>query len=285
VKRNRANAALLLLVLGLGTLVWLSERESPKIRLTPLTKLLPEQINSIRISNQSGPAISMRREANGWRMIAPYAIEANSARIERLLEIAGSPVHTQFEIEQSDLTEFGLAPAAALLHLERLELRFGGTDPIDHYRYIAIGNRLHLIKDLFPHLLLATAESYVSPNILPQDNELDLIQTPEWRLARSPDAARLWQLTPAVTGISMDRLIEKVDEWKNAQAVKVIKAPAISPDSRVEIRLSGSDTLLAFGILRHKQGTLVLREDLGLAYDLPRIETLLSAPTEPTGVP
>jgi hypothetical protein len=161
----------------------------------------------------------------------------------------------------------------------------GGIEPINHYRYFAISNDLYLIKDRFPHLLLASAESYISPNILPPGVELDLIRTPEWQLARTADGAQVWQLTPAVSGISMDQLTEKVDEWKNAQALKVTKATVATTDNRVEIHLNGMDTPLSFSILRQPQGTLLLREDLHLAYDLARIETLLAVPTPQSKVP
>lgn len=284
--RNRINAVLLLLVLGLAALVWLSEHGSRLTPPSPLTQLLPEQVVNIRISNHSGPEFSMKREGERWRLTKPYAIEANGTPIRRLLEIATAPVHTQFETDRNRLAEFGLAPPAAIVHLNQLEIRVGGTDPINHYRYIGIGDRLYLIKDLFPHLLLASAETYVSPNVLPQGAELDLIQTAEWRLARMPDGPQVWQLIPVAAGISMDRLTEKVDEWRYAVAQKVIKAPpAVSPDSRVAVRLSGSHAAISFGILETQQGTLLLREDLGLAYDLPRIDAMLSTPAGPTKVP
>ncbi|HXK56335.1 MAG TPA: DUF4340 domain-containing protein [Gammaproteobacteria bacterium] len=285
--QNRVNGTLLLLVILLGILVWLSDRVPPESAnpSTPLTRLLPDQVSVIGIRNRSGPTFSMQRDGHGWRMTKPYAIAASDTRIRRLLEIAASPVRSQFKPEQTDLSEFGLAPPAALLYLDQLEIRIGGTDPINNYRYIGIGDNLYLIKDLFPHLLLAPAESYVSPYILPQNKELDLIETPEWQLVRVPESARVWRLTPAVAGISIDRLNEKVDEWKYAQALKVVKAPAGTPDYRIQIRVTGSDAALLFGILRQKQGTLLMREDLGLAYDLPRIGALLTAPALPAGEP
>ena len=281
--RSRVNGVLLLLVLGLALLVWRSAREPQITAPTPLTQLLPEQVASIRISNQRGAEISLQREANRWRMLEPYPVEANETLIRRLLEIAAAPVFTQFTTAQNRLAEFGMAPPAAIVHLNQLELRVGGTDPINHYRYIGIGDRLYLIKDLFPHLLLAAAETYVSPKLLPQNAELDLIQTAEWRLARMPDGPQVWHLSPADTASSMDRLIEKVDEWKYAEAQRVIKPPpGTVTDARVEVRLRGSDaTAITFSVFKLQQSTLLLREDLGLAYDLPRIEALLAAPAAP----
>ena len=283
--RNRINAFLLLLVILLGTLTWWSGRESPPAPSVLLTQLLPDRIHSISISNKSGPTIIMQRDDNGWHMNKPFSIEANRARIQQLLEILVIPVRAQFGTEQNNLSEFGLAPPLALLQLDQLEIRVGNTDPINHYRYLGIGNNLYLIQDLFPHLLLAPAEAFVSPNILPQGKELDLIETPQWRLERQPDRVQTWRLTPALPGISTDRLTEKVDAWKNAQALKVVKAPAVPADFQIEIGLNGSDTTLVFGILRQQQGTLLLRKDLGLAYDLPGTDALLVAPTESARVP
>ncbi|MCP4288048.1 MAG: DUF4340 domain-containing protein [Gammaproteobacteria bacterium] len=283
--RNWINAVLLVLVLGLASLIWLPEPVEPDIQFTPLTPLQPGQISSIRIENQNGPAFSMQRERDSWRMSVPYAIAANEARIERLLKILLSPVHTHFKAGQHELAEFGLAPPKAHLHLDQLEIRIGTTDPINHYRYIAIGNVLYLIKDLFPHLLLASAESYVSPRILPANNDVESIKTPSWQLTHQPSSTQVWQLEPVVNGISMDRLTEKVAEWKNAQALKVIKAPGNSFETTLEIRLNGSTAPLIFGILRQQQGILLVSQQLGLAYDLPRIESLLSLPSKQPKVP
>jgi len=278
--RNRINLVLVLLVTCLGALVWLSGADKPQTQATKLTQMLPDQIDNIRISNHNGPTFSMRRERESWRMTEPYAIEVDDVRVRRLLDILASPVHTRFEPEQGNLAEFGLTPPAAVVELNQLEIRIGGTDPIAHRRYIGIGKMLYLIKDLYPHLLLAPAESFVSRKIVPHAAELELIQTPDWKLARTPNATRVWQLTPAATDISMDRLTAKVDEWKNAQALKVVRAPAVAADSRIEIQLKGSESAISFGILRQPQGMLLLREDLGIGYDLPGIGSLISVPAE-----
>ena len=80
----------------------------------------------------------------------------------------------------------------------------------------------------------------------------------------------------------MDRLIEKVDEWTNAQALKVSKAPDVALESQIEIRLQGSDTPLSFGILREQRRGFLIRLDLGLAYELPRLDSMLVPPAAST---
>lgn len=275
---RRTNTLLLLLVLTLGTLVWWSTREQPAAPPQLLTELQPEQINSIVLSNRSGAAIRLRLSAGRWQMTEPYVVEANEVLIQRLMQITTSPVRHQFPIEPSRLDEFGLAPAKARLRLNQLDLVIGETDPINHDRYLAIGAQLYLIKDLFPHLLLAPATSYVSPNVLPSGSELELIRTSEWQLERTLERARAWQLTPESADISMDQLIEQVDEWKSAQAVGVTVAPDTAPEDWIEIRLRDSRTPLSFGILRQRDTNLLIREDLHLAYQLPQLLDLLALP-------
>lgn len=276
--KNRVNLALLLLVLLLAALVWWSDPEQTQSQFAPLTELLPEQINSVLISNQTGPAFRLQRENQEWRMTEPYQVMANKVRVERLLSILTSLVYTQFAAEQRNLAEFGLQPPLGLLRLNQLEIRVGDTEPINHYRYLAIGDSIVLIKDQFPHLLFASAESFVAQNLLPSGLELELIQTPEWQLARTPDQTQVWQLIPTAAGISMDRLVEKVDAWSNALAQTVVKAPAKAIDARVVIKPWGSAAALSFGILREQQESYLVREDLGLAYQLPNLDALLAAP-------
>jgi hypothetical protein len=155
------NLFLLLLVLLLAGLVWLSSGQQEKQPTIPLTSLVPDQITLITIENDNGPAIKMELEQSGWVMTQPSRAKVKSEKIAKLLEISKTKSTSRFEAPQK-LTEYGLNPPQAVLTLNQTRIEMGGTHPINHRRYMRIGNMIHLINDRFPHHLLATPDSFIS---------------------------------------------------------------------------------------------------------------------------
>jgi len=159
----------LLLLIVVALLSFTVRRELEQDRRVPtLTELAPETISEIRLERPDAPLIELLNDTEGWRMESPYPVAANSTRIEQLVRIAATQVLRSMA-EGGAAERLGLEPASALLSLDGLILRFGDTEPIDHHRYVAVGGLVHLIGDGFRHHLMASAEDYVSPRLLPQD--------------------------------------------------------------------------------------------------------------------
>ncbi len=94
-------------------------------------------------------------------------------RIEQLLRICTTPSLRRFPAPPGRLTEFGLAPAALQLRLNDRELMFGATDPIHGWRYIRMGDQIHLIGDGFHHHLTASASAFLRGAIMPELPEVE----------------------------------------------------------------------------------------------------------------
>jgi hypothetical protein len=162
--RWMANLLLLLLVIGLGgAMQWELERAQ---RLETLTGLHPRGIAEIVLERSGSPTIRLSKGADGWRMEAPYGVPADGERIGELVRIAATPVHRSFP-RTGGGERFGLHPERLRLSLDGLVLRFGDTAPIGGQRYVAIDQQVHLIGDGFHHHLLARAEDYIDPRLLP----------------------------------------------------------------------------------------------------------------------
>jgi len=273
--RSRVNRILLLLVAALGLAVWLAPPQAP-LAPEPLTRRQPGEIQQITLRNRNGTDLALERRADGWWMIRPYRVRANPARIELLLGILTTPSHESFPVPD-DLGPFGLQEPAARLTVDGLQIEMGGTHPYNHDRYLRIGDRIHLIKDLFPHHLLAAAEAYVSPELLPAGAEIQFIETPDWKLWRDPDGS--WRLTPSPRDLSQDPLVARAQAWRQARALQVMAAPPAAPaGGLVSIGLAGGDPPIRFELLKRDGDTLLIRRTLGLAYRLPPASPLLSTP-------
>lgn len=159
------NLVLLLLV---GLLSLLAHRELEQERRVPaLTTLAPGGIDEIRLERPGEEPIALLREPRGWRMESPYSVAANAGRVDQLVRIAATEVFRSMP-EGDSATRLGLEPARVRLSLDGLLLRFGDTDPLADHRYVATGGQVHLIGDGFQHHLIAPAEAYVSPRLLPE---------------------------------------------------------------------------------------------------------------------
>ena len=158
----RINLALLALAAVLALLIRLSPDSDPQQEITPLTRQSPEEVRKITVSNRHG-SFTLARRSGDWRMTAPHAAEADAERIADLLEILSTPSYQQFTLPEIDLAEFGLQPPAASVRIDGLTLELGAIHPFNQRRYLRIGDRLHLIKDRFPHHFLARAEAFASP--------------------------------------------------------------------------------------------------------------------------
>ncbi len=153
-RRTLLNLVLSGLVLLLVLLVWWLQPSPPP----PLTPLLPEQIETIRINDTKGREIRLDRQAGQWQL---GQVPANENRIRQLLGICITPSLRRFPAPRERLAEFSLAPPAIRLRLNDLELEFGATDPVNGWRYVRLGDTIHLIGDGFQHHLNAPANAYL----------------------------------------------------------------------------------------------------------------------------
>jgi hypothetical protein len=164
--RWTVNLLLLILVAGLSTAVHIDlERE---LEAGTLTGLTGSDIAEVVLDRPGNPTITLTRTRGGWRMQAPYEAAADGERVDQLVRIASTPVHRTLPAP-ADLKRLGLDPPGTRLTLNGLELRFGDLDPIGRRRYLAIGDRVHLIDDGFQHHLIARPEDYVDRRLLPAE--------------------------------------------------------------------------------------------------------------------
>jgi hypothetical protein len=138
------------------------------------------------------------------------------------------------------------------------------------------GDKLHLIKDIYAHHLMAPAEAFVSPRLFAGQSKITAIQTPDWRLVRGTDGH--WRITPPVAGLSVQQLTAKIDSWQRAQATRIEAAEAEPGSHTLEIRFEGRPDPLRFSILERPDAVLLVRPEFGLGYHLSDGFELLNAP-------
>ncbi|SRR5579883_947565 len=152
--RNRLS--LLCAVIALVALVlWLGWRDQQRTPLT-LTELDPDSITRVELTIAHGaPQAFEKRDGHWWR-IAPTKMRGNDERVQRLANLAATPVARWSQEGEFDPAKIGLTQPAARLVLNNVILRYGALSALDDLRYVQVGGRVALVpRQYSPEITLA----------------------------------------------------------------------------------------------------------------------------------
>jgi hypothetical protein len=263
--RNRLNLALLILVVGLAALVyWLSTRdEAPQIET--LATLDTSTVERIVIERRERPGILLEKRTSGWWLVAPIDIAASSFRVNSILELPQTQSRASYGAEELELARYGLEPPRASVTFGELRFDFGDINPVNRYRYVRIGDRVHLVSDLLFDTLNADVASYVGPRLLPEGTKITRLALPALTVTRSAEVG--WDLAPAQPEASADDVQRLIDEWQRAEALWAKPYAATEPEGVIEVGLDDG-RVLRFEIAETKPDLVLARPDLELQYTL-----------------
>lgn len=149
----------------LGTGVWIELERERALAPQPLTPLDPAGVQRIEIRCRECQTRRFERDSAGWRMLEPYAQAANADAVARLLAVVRAPVRTRAKLAEYDLAKLGLLPAQFTLTYDQVTIEIGNQDPIEHDRYVHVGDELLRVPDRFSARLLESPESELAdPN-------------------------------------------------------------------------------------------------------------------------
>lgn len=161
-RRQRAQWILMVLCGVLGAGVYLQLRHERAAAHVPLTALDPATARSLYIECRGCGTRRFERIDGHWQMRVPRDARADEAAVARLLAIATAPVLRRYPAGALDPARIGLQPPQAVLRVDALELRFGGTDAIDGDRYVDAGAAIVLVPEQYTALLFEPAEREIA---------------------------------------------------------------------------------------------------------------------------
>lgn len=133
----------------------------------PLTGVDPATVRNLEVRCATCRTRRFARDENGWRMLEPYALPADAEAIARLLAVAHAPVRERHPLHDYDAVRLGLDPAQITLTLDDLVVAIGGEDPIDHDRYVHVGDEMLRVPDRFGARLLEAPENELDRHPVP----------------------------------------------------------------------------------------------------------------------
>jgi len=227
-----------------------------------------DSITDITIQRNGLADIHLEKNNGNWWMTNPYKVRANDVPINSLLSLGQAISHSRFPSENKNLRDYDLQPAKASIAFNGTEYLFGNIEHINKRRYILNDNTVHLTTDLFYHRLRTNTEAFISPELIPANSEITSITLPDLEISKSAQGE--WLLSGEHSGdkISNDAIQILLDHWQNKQAVQVLPAKISGDEKTIQLVFADNSTI-DFLLSRSKDNFTLIRQDLGLQYQLP----------------
>jgi len=228
------------------------------------------EIKNILIQSNGLPDIALQKDKNNkWFMTQPYKAQANTLPINEIIKLTGAISHSRFSAVDKNLRAYDLLPAKASVHFNETEYTFGNIEHINKRRYILKNNVVHLTTDLFYHRLRTNAESFIRPQLIPDDVSITRINTADFTLNQSAQGE--WMVSGKRSfsdNIATDAIQVLLDHWKNKRAIQILPAKPTDSTQRISIALSDNSEI-QFTVIKNTQELVLIRSDLGFQYHLP----------------
>ncbi len=277
---NRLTTHLLLLavLVLLGLVAWFEPGREPPAAPTRLLAVDPAAITAVHIEPADADAIVLERAGEQWWLRAPVVTRASGHRIEELLRrLTEARSLGTFAAPPDERERYGLTTPALRLTVDGHTIAFGGSTPIDSRRYVLVDGTLHTISDRLYYRLTGGFATFVSDRLLPDGAKIAALELPG--LTLRSDQGR-WQPEPAPESGSADAVAALVEGWRAARALEVLPGGRSSSE-QVHVTFTGSETPVAFHIIKRTPELMLARPDLGITYRLPpsAADDLLTLPS------
>lgn len=225
-----------------------------------LTQLSAEEVTQIIIRHNQR-RIELKRKHGKWHMLEPINIEANSFRIDTLLNLLNTVSHAAYATTDMELDKLGLSEASTSISFNDILIDFGFVNPINNYRYVRINNTVHLIDDNFYPLLSSQTGTLVARELIAADAVIDKLLLPEQSLHR--DESNLWHSS---ANIGPDAINETLHHWQHSQAFGVHNYMQREPLEDISVYLAGNAEPVQFYVTDVEPWLIIARPDLDIEY-------------------
>lgn len=255
------NIALFLIIVLLAVYIYETDQlEQASSTSEQLTQLSAEEVTQIIIRHNQR-RIELKLQHGKWHMLEPINIEANSFRIDTLLNMLNTVSHAAYATTEIELDKFGLSEASTSISFNDISIDYGIVNPINNYRYVRINNTVHLIDDNFYPLLSSQTGTLVARELITADAVIDKLVLPEQTLHR--DESGLWHSS---ANIGPDAINETLHHWQHSQAFGVHNHMQRESLADISVYLAGNTEPVQFYVTDVEPWLIIARPDLDIEY-------------------
>ncbi|HET7562019.1 MAG TPA: hypothetical protein VFJ87_06525 [Rhodanobacteraceae bacterium] len=155
-KRGNRNLAILVaLAVALVAMVLIVGRREYLRHSPTLTTLDPARVSHIELDISPIAAQVFERHGDGWWRVEPSKAHADDARIQRLANLAATPVARWLPSAEIRPANVGLEHPSATLIVDGVKLEYGGLSAIGDFRYVRVAGKLALVpRQYSPEVML-----------------------------------------------------------------------------------------------------------------------------------
>lgn len=154
--RNLGVLAVIAVVL-VAVVLWVGRREY--LRDPPaITSLDPDAVTKIELDIPPVAPQVFEKRHGGWWRVQPSKARGDDARVQRLANLAATPVSRWMAASGIDMAKVELEHPSAALVLNGERLEYGGLTAIDELRYVRVGDKIALVpRQYSPEVMLTKA--------------------------------------------------------------------------------------------------------------------------------
>jgi len=265
-KKNSLNLILFIIVLSLGSAIYLSEEKSNRLNL--LTAIDPASINTITIRHNDNHTDIVKRDDKTWGIKKPINIDANNFRINSLLELLNTPVRKKYSVTEINLNSIGLEKTSTTIRFDDTVIAFGDINPATGLRYIKLDSFIYTIEDIVYPLLSSNFSTLVSLNLLPTNSKITKLILQNQSISKNEN--NFWQSNISITADDINTII---DDWKHVQAFGVHKYFERNPEQKtgydeVFIYIKSQEQEIRYLITDIDPWLILARPEIDLEYHL-----------------
>lgn len=160
-KQTKINLGLLVAIAMIASFLMLTGRDKTPNEPAMITNIPKENIEIITLKREGQNNIIFTKHQDIWQMTSPKTATANITRINAMLYILQARSYAQLYAKGPSLRRFDLQNPAVTLQLNEHEFFFGGTNPLEHRRYLQFEDTVHLINDSLFHQLQQPPDFFI----------------------------------------------------------------------------------------------------------------------------
>ncbi len=266
-KRWLLNLSLLGVIVVLAAIaLWRPGIDKP-VTKPPLTTIRAADIKRITITRGNIPGIELQRRNGDWKMVQPLFGRTNPFVVNNVLRILAAKNQQSLSPEATQqLQHYGLDHPKSGLQLDKLEILFGDTNPVNNLQYVLVQDRVAMIDTSYFWAATRNYTDYLSKRLIEKDRKPIALSLPGYRLSLENGS---WQTYPKQKDLSADRIKQLIDQWHYAQALSVRQYVNGRVLDWVGLSFDKKPVRLRIGILSRSPELILYRPDEKLQYHFP----------------
>ena len=162
----KKNIILAFIVIGLAYIAIQKPQFSDEPTKNKISTVNIDTIKNITIISADQAAIKFVKKDKSWfLLINNEEVPALKSKMNHLFQLLNTESLDNFTASGEQLKQFKLLNPRLQVKYDNLTIAFGDSEPLKHRRYIFTHKKVHLIQNVFYHLLLQPENTYIKTEI------------------------------------------------------------------------------------------------------------------------